>query len=386
MERKALMKPCVLLAADTYYPKADGVLIFMQEFIKRAEVELKLHLLVPQFSTLRPFRETGITFLDLSSRGLFTYQSIRISRKNRRKIRKAVQHADIVFVQELGPVGFLALRYARKYGKKAVFYVHNLPWEFMGKYYGLRKFSLALLKKFFVHYYNHSTLLLVPYPELEAELRQAGVKVPIRSARLGVDIDRFFPPKDKAAAKAALGLPQKPVVGYVGRITSEKNPLVLLEAFRKLKYGAPGKGKHDVFLLMVGDGKKELVEKFTMLPDCKVTGFVKDVENYLQAMDIFVLPSLTETTSLATLEAMAAGLPVVVTPVGFLKKYLIKDYNGMFFPKKSPSLLAAKLEKLLLDRVLREKLGQKARKTVAYSFSWERSVNKIKKFMVEMAQ
>jgi L-malate glycosyltransferase len=100
-------------------------------------------------------------------------------------------------------------------------------------------------------------------------------------------------------------------------------------------------------------------------------------------MDIFVMPSLTETTSLATLEAMSCGLPVIATKVGFIKNYLVKDHNGLFFPRNKSTVLALKLQKLIDNKELREKLGKNARKTIAYSFSWERSINKIKRILLK---
>ena len=95
------------------------------------------------------------------------------------------------------------------------------------------------------------------------------------------------------------------------------------------------------------------------------------------------MPSLTETTSLATLEAMSSGLPVIVTKIGFMNSYIVKDHNGLFFPRNSSTLLAAKIEKLLKHPEVMERLGQQARKTVAYGFSWERSINRIKKLLLK---
>ncbi len=169
----------------------------------------------------------------------------------------------------------------------------------------------------------------------------------------------------------------KTIIGYVGRISNEKNINILMEAFEKLP------NQNNLQLLMVGDGNPKLVKKLKEINNCHVTGFVKNVEDYYQAMDIFVMPSLTETTSLATLEAMSCGLPVIATKVGFIKSYLVKDYNGLFFPRCSATMLAIKIEKLIKDPKLRTVLGHNARKMVAYSFSWERSINKIKRLLLE---
>lgn len=117
------------------------------------------------------------------------------------------------------------------------------------------------------------------------------------------------------------------------------------------------------------------------MKNCRVTGFVDKVQDYLKAMDIFVMPSLTETTSLATLEAMASGLPVIATRIGFLQNYIVKGYNGTFFTRNDSSQLAAKISTLIRKKELRLRLGRNARKTVAYSFSWERSMGKIRRVL-----
>ena len=123
-----------------------------------------------------------------------------------------------------------------------------------------------------------------------------------------------------AKSKEKINLnPNKTVIGYVGRISKEKNIKVLREAFKKL----PGQGH--LHLLMVGDGPEDQTKEFKSMSNCTVTGFVNNVQNYLRAMDIFIMPSLTETTSLATLEAMSCGLPVIATQVGFIKNYLISS-------------------------------------------------------------
>ena len=165
------------------------------------------------------------------------------------------------------------------------------------------------------------------------------------------------------------------MIGYVGRVSREKSVLTLLEGFRKLQ------GQEDLLLLIVGDGDKEIMDELRRQENCVCTGFVLDVEKYLQAMDIFVMPSLTETTSLATLEAMATGLAVLSTKVGFIAEYLVKGVNGEFFPRENSSMLAVKLEKFLREPLYAKQLGYNARRKVAYSFSWERSINRISRVL-----
>ncbi|MEW5897099.1 MAG: glycosyltransferase family 4 protein [Nanoarchaeota archaeon] len=371
----ASLKIKLLVVTDTYFPLRDGVLKCVEEFVERSKEEFDITLLVPKLSR-KKFKGMKTIFFNVSKRlKASMYPVVSLTWSNLRTIKKAVKESELVFSHGPATVGFfISAYYALRFGKKSVFYIHNTGWEFLEKYFGLGRFTSKVIKRFFVWIYNRWDLLLVPYREVKEELEEAGVKTEIEVARLGVDIERFSPSKDKRASKSRLNLPHKIIIGYVGRICKEKNTLVLLEAFKKLN-------QKKFFLLMVGDGTEEIVKEFKENKNCLVTGFVGNVEDYMQAMDIFVMPSLTETTSLATLEAMSSGLPVIATKVGFIKNYVVKSYNGIFFPRNSASLLAMKINRLAGDRNLREKLGQNARKTVAYSFSWERSISKMKRLM-----
>ena len=372
------MKPKLLLVADTYYPKVDGTLKFIEEFIKRTPAEFELSLLVPFLGERRGKNVTYIT----SSRwiSLSGYPSMKLSFQNIHLIKKTVREADIVFVQGPALISYLSIYYARRYHKKVIFYVHVIPWDLVGKFLPtiLRARIAALVKRLGIFFFNRSDEILVPYHKLRDQLKAEGVKTTMTIAKLGVDINVFSPPTDKKTAKLRLGLdPHKKVVGYVGRVSREKNVSTLLEAFGKLR------NKKEVFLLIVGDGPVIQVQEFKRTKNCTVTGFVPNVQDYLRAMDVFVMPSLTETTSLATLEAMSTGLPVIATKVGFMQRYIIRKYNGMFFPRNSPSILAAKIDQLLQDKELRRHLGHNARKTITYSFSWERSISKITRILQE---
>ncbi len=370
------MKLKVLMVADTYFPKVDGIVRFMQEFLKKSSPELEVSLLVPRLGEKKD--NPKVIEIETSSYSLSGYPSIKRSKENLTKIKAAVQAADLVFVQGPALLSYYAIKYAHRSKKRVVAYVHVIPWElfskFLPRYLG---FALnGVIRKTAIHFYEKCDLLLVPYPELAIQLRRAGVSTRIKTAQLGVDIETFAPSVNKSRAKQNIGItPGKFVIGYVGRISKEKNVRVLRQAFQKLSYPR----KH---LLLVGDGPEDQKKEFQDLNSCTITGFVDNVHDYLQAMDIFVMPSLTETTSLATLEAMATGLPVISSKIGFIKEYLIKDYNGQFFPSKNPGILVIKIEQLMENPALREKLGSNARKTVAYSFSWERSINRIKRLIL----
>jgi glycosyltransferase involved in cell wall biosynthesis len=372
--------PKLLIVVDTYYPKIDGTLKFVEEFTKRIDKSFDYHLLVPNFEKKKDNKK--ITFINVSrflkSSG---YASIKVlSLKTLIKVRRLVKEYDIIFVQGPAVLSGLAILFGKLYKKKVVFYMHVDLWDFFKNFLvtPLTKILYKLFKPFLKIAVNACSLIVVPYAELIEQLSRRGVRTHTQVARLGIDIEKFSITKDKRSSKKKVKINEnKFVIGYVGRISNEKNIDVLMNAFKKLP------NQSNLQLLMVGDGSPHLVKKLKELRNCRVTGFVNNVQDYLKAMDIFVMPSLTETTSLATLEAMSCGLPVIATKVGFIKSYLVKGYNGLFFPRNSATMLSIKIEKLMKNPELMKTLGHNARKMVAYSFSWERSVNKIKRILLE---
>ena len=255
--------------------------------------------------------------------------------------------------------------------------MHVKIWEFFKNFLvtPITKMLYIVMKPVIKISLNLCSLIIIPYHELQEELVKEGIRTEIKIARLGVDIDKFKPVFNNSEAKKKVGIKaHDKVIGYVGRISNEKNLQMLLDAFNKIDID-------NKTLLIVGDGNSEIIDELNKVKKCKVTGFVKNVEDYLKAMDVFVMPSKTETTSLATLEAMSSGLPVLVTKVGFIKNYIVKDYNGIFIARNNSELLTLKIEKILEDEIHREKISYNARKTVAYSFSWDRSINRIKRIL-----
>ena len=130
-----------------------------------------------------------------------------------------------------------------------------------------------------------------------------------------------------------LGLPEAvPVIGLVGRLDHwGKGHKELFAAMAALKE------RHPVGALIVGGGRREaevrqLAESLGLAERCISWGSRRDVPDLLNAMDIFVLPSYSEGLSLALLEAMAAGKPVVATTVGGTPEVVTEGDTGLLIP------------------------------------------------------
>ncbi len=77
------------------------------------------------------------------------------------------------------------------------------------------------------------------------------------------------------------------------------------------------------------------------------------------------------------MEAMSCGLPVIATKVGYVKEYIVDKQNGMFFPKNNDLVLSLKIEQLINNKKMRERLGNNARKTALKKFNWDRTSERI---------
>lgn len=371
-----MSKKKLLITSDAFLPHWDGVARFLSEIIPRIKENFDITIVAPKFEGKKPEIE-GVKIIQMPLLKI-QFADTYFSRFQFKRIKRIVARNDIVFNQTIGPIGIAAIRAARKLKKPVISYMHIIEWELAPK--SLKRFKW--LSKLFTRWlakrlYNRCNLLLVPSKEVADELRSIGIKTIKSVVNLGTDIHKFIPPNDKKAAKAKLGIdPKNILVGYCGRISFEKDLLTLYRAFAQLRKDYP-----DTLLMIVGSGIEEHTSLFKNKAEVIMPGSVNNVVPYLQAMDIFVLPSLIETTSLATMEAMSCGLPVLSTKVGLAKEYIKHKTNGMFFPKRNVYILRKKIEQLINDKELRLRLGKNARNTIEDKFSWKRTVREIKKVL-----
>jgi len=197
----------------------------------------------------------------------------------------------------------------------------------------------------------------------------------IDSVPTGVDASRYRP-GDRAAARAALKLPQdRTLVGIVATLRDWKGHEYLIEALA----GLPEK----VHLVIVGDGpRRQPLEKFIDSLNLKnrilLAGDQADVVPWLQALDMFVLPSFAnEGVPQALIQAMLAGLPCVTTHAGSIAELARHEETALVVPPKDAAAVRAALLRLLGDESLRKRLGDAARRHCEAGFSYERMLDRM---------
>lgn len=204
----------------------------------------------------------------------------------------------------------------------------------------------------------------------------------------GIDHIHFNPETDAAtghALRSALGIaPSAFLIGMVAMLRPEKNPLQLVEAVSALRQkGLPAHA------LLVGDGPlRGAVEAAAaargVAGQIHIAGLRDDVRPYIAACDATVLCSLTEALSLAALEAMAMGKPVVHPEVGGGPEMILPGFNGDLYPVGDTAALTACLA-ALANPVQAARLGCNARRVVMQKFTEEAMVTQYENLLTRLS-
>ncbi|NLH49881.1 MAG: glycosyltransferase family 4 protein [Myxococcales bacterium] len=180
---------------------------------------------------------------------------------------------------------------------------------------------------------------------------------------------------DRAEARRRLNLPDGPLLGFVGGLEARKNVDFLLRAFALLAAQIPA-----ARLLVVGDGS----QRAALEDQARALGvgdrvvfagrlFEEGKANAYRAMDLFVFPSRNEGFGLAVAEAMAMGVPPVVSDRGSLPEVVVDRVTGRVLSLDDPAAWVAACGELLRDESERARLGAAAREHAATNFTWEAS-------------
>ena len=179
----------------------------------------------------------------------------------------------------------------------------------------------------------------------------------------GVNLEKFNISGKKSwreQKRAEYGVPLDAFVyGFIGRITGDKGINELFSAFRGIRRKHPNS-----YLMLVGNPEKAdsvdeaLYEWAEQDPQVLFCGYTNVVEQYLSAMDAYILPSYREGFGSAVIEAEAMGLPVIVTDIPGPTNAMLRDETGLVVPIKDIDALQTAMEELLKKPELCAKFGR----------------------------
>ena len=192
----------------------------------------------------------------------------------------------------------------------------------------------------------------------------------------GIDLNRFQPPsQDRNELCQKIGLdPTFPIVGTVGRLSTQKSPIDFVEAAKIVLRQHP-----DAQFLIVGDGPLEVETQKAIGTESRIRmiGFQENIPEILSLLDIFALSSLWEGLGRALTEAMIMSRPVAVTSVGGVPELVIHKETGLLSAPGDPAELADNIVWLLDHPQEAQMMGKRARQKVFSDFSAEKMVEEI---------
>lgn len=236
-----------------------------------------------------------------------------------------------------------------------------------------------------------STRTVAVSHSLKARVEQLRIARPERvtvigaGSTQGVDTARFAPAADQSARDEAVAAwdldPAKPVIGFVGRLTTDKGVRELAEALTQLRERGL-----DFQALLIGpvedeDGEESLKSLDRAGVEYQAPGHVSDTAAVYQAMDIFCLPSYREGLPNVVLEAFSAGLPVVASNVTGNSDLVEPGVNGVLVEPRDADGLATALGSLLEDTSARQDFAAAARETAVQSFAVDKVVEEQLEFL-----
>lgn len=250
-----------------------------------------------------------------------------------------------------GVLGRLAARNARKKGTRIMYTAH-----------GFHFYKGAPIKNWLLYYTAekfcaHFTDVLITINKEDYVLAQKKMKA--QSVKyvpgVGIDIEKFSHPSvDKATKRRELGIPENAVLLIsVGELITRKNHETVLRAIADM----------NVYYIIAGNGDlrehlENLIATLGLGDRVKLLGFRSDIQELLEASDIFVFPSLQEGLPVALMEAMASGLPCVVSNIRGNNDLLENTEGGFLCDPDNVSEFTDRLNHLISDPSLWEKMGK----------------------------
>lgn len=344
------------IVTETYPPEINGVALTVQGLEQglRARGHEVLLVRPRQQDELRADTDT----LLVRGAGLPRYPGLKFGFPATRSLLElwTANPPDAIYAATEGPLGWSALRAARKLGIPAATGFHTRFDQYM-RDYGM-PFLESTALRWMRRFHNGGDATLVPTRELAEFLQSQNFKHAVRLAR-AVDADQFAPDKRDDALRQSWGVGDSGLaVIYLGRIAPEKNLELAVRAFRELQRSRP-----DARFVWVGDGpaRQKLAQEH---PDFIFCGIQRgaEVARHFASADLFLFPSHSETFGNTTLEAMASGVAAVAFDYGAAREHVRHGIDGMAVDNDAGFIAAA--TRLATDDALRQAMGQRARESM----------------------
>ena len=352
----------IAMFTDTYEPQVNGVVKSIKDFsnqLRKSGHEVYIFSPEsPQFSALSRFVRSmkSIPFIKYPGYRIAIPYSIFIG-PIFRKIKFDVVHVHTPF--SLGVAGMVLAKY-HKIPLVGTF--HTLMPEYVHYYIErlkrlgyVRHLTGKAMWKYCSWFYNRCDYVIAPTPEIKRLLAKKGFRKDIHIVPTGVKIRKMN--NSKTSLKKKYGLNSHRVILHIGRITKEKNIIVILDALKELM-----KKDKKIKFVIASDGPyrsdlEDYTEKSGLSENVVFTGYISPRRLYelYQLSDVFVMASKTETQGLVLLEAAMNSVPIVVMNYPVISNFVRKNKVGLIANENN---FSNTVYKALNNKSLRKKFNK----------------------------
>jgi len=364
----------ILIAGQTYYPDANGQAAFTTHLAEGlARQGHQVAVIIPA-EKLRSYnvKRNNVHIIKVAAISLAPrYTDVRITPYPNIQVGQVLAEfrPEVVHIQYHYPLCYSVLRAARQRRLPVLGTNHFLPENIIRNLPippRTEKTAASLLWWTMLLVFNQLDAVTTPTRTAANILQEQKIRRPVYPISCGVDLNRFRPDVhvDRAGIRRRYGLnPERILFLFVGRIDREKRVDVLLQAIHQLprhdvQLGIAGRGSHQGALRALAQ-EQGLGDKVVFL------GYVpaEDLPALLNSADVFVMPGEAELQSIATLEAMATGRPVLAANARALPELVENGVNGYLFRPGDAEDVARRMNQLVAERDRWAEMGQA---------SWER--------------
>ncbi|WP_084961265.1 glycosyltransferase [Thermoactinospora rubra] len=380
----------ILISTDTYPPDVNGAAYFTHRLATGLAARgNEVHVVCQSADgPARTEMVDGVVLHRLRSAPLVVHPTMRVTVPARLDRLVAAIDPDVLHTQGHFVVGRAAIAAARRRGVPVVATNHFMPdnlFQFAHIPGRLRTAAGRLAWRDFGRIFARADHVTTPTPLAAKLLADQGFAREVEAVSCGIDLARFHPHTEpKSWARKLFGLADRPTVLFVGRLDEEKR---LEELVRALPHVL---NVTDAQVALVGKGnQREHLEKLAgrigVGDRVDFLGFVPDelMPQAFAAADVFAMPGIAELQSIATLEAMASGLPVVAANAMALP-HLVED-NGFLYEPGDVITLAKRLTEILTDEDARTRMG-KASRELALTHDHQASLARFEQIYDEVAR
>lgn len=366
----------ILISSDLYWPTVNGVSTAARTLAMGLADRGHEVLVIAPSQTGKKYKEVdgNYTVARTASIPFPLYQNFRICLYPYREVKKIIKdfNPDVVHLMGFMMISQAVMKYSQKYDIPIVSTNHAMPENLMDNLKRLAPLSRPInyaMKEYIVRFHKKTDYFTMPTQSaLDIfKLSTRKLKIPVEAVSNGIDLSRYSPTEPPTEVIKKFKIPtDKPIVAYLGRVDAEKHISVLIDAFvRVLK-------KCDARMIIVGKGTEtanlqEQARNLGVYDKITFTGCVTDQEivDLHKIGTVFCMASPVELQSIAMLEAMASGKPIVSVDAGPLKELCQDGRNGILCETDNDKEIADAIVRIISDPVLAESMGKESVKIAA---------------------